>query len=367
VNPFIIISAAGLIAVLFVLRADLHRRRLSLRRSSGWHVLSALDVVCPPVTSGMTGSLLADVIVRSHGTLPLFSPEVRGTLAGVLIAVFLWHEGRRQIQFQRPPGIVLGEWLVLGGAYGLLESHIFGGLRSVPHVTATRLLFFLMILGGATLIPVIVSGFLKGKEVQLILERVAEQGDALQEEYTSPTPECPHPERWNMLDSKSSEVEVIEFLKSLVMTVKPQLIVETGTFLGYSTLKMAEGLKANGFGRIITIEYDPAIFAKAKERIDASGLGSWIEYRNESSLETRIDGTIDLLFSDSLMAIREQEIRRFLPQINPHGLVLIHDASSHFRVVRESALRLEQEGLLSVVLLPTPRGLAIAQKREGRR
>jgi predicted O-methyltransferase YrrM len=130
---------------------------------------------------------------------------------------------------------------------------------------------------------------------------------------------------------------------------------------------MAEGLKANGFGRIITIEYDPAIFAKAKERIDASGLGSWIEYRNESSLETRIDGTIDLLFSDSLMAIREHEVRRFLPQINPHGLVLIHDASSHFRVVRESASRLEQEGLLSVVLLPTPRGLAIAQKREGRR
>src|SRR5260370_36597993 len=92
-----------------------------------------------------------------------------------------------------------------------------------------------------------------------------------------------------------------------------------------------------------------------------------IEYRNESSLETRIDGTIDLLFSDSLMAIREQEVRRFLPQINPHGLVLIHDASSHFRAVRESALRLEQEALLSVVLLPTPRGLAIAQKREGRR
>jgi hypothetical protein len=144
------------------------------------------------------------------------------------------------------------------------------------------------------------------------------------------------------------------------------LILETGTFIGYSAIKMAEGLKANGFGKLITIEFDPAIFAKAKERIDASGLGDWIEYRNASSLETPIDGTIDLLFSDSHLTIREQEIRRFLPQIDARGLILVHDASSHFKVVREAALRLEQEGLISVVLLSTPRGLVIAQKRAGR-
>jgi predicted O-methyltransferase YrrM len=361
------IPVTGLIAVLFVLRADLHRRRLSFRRASGWHVLSALDMLCPALTTAVAAMLLAGVIASSHGTLRLSSPEVRGAMAGALTAFFLWGEGRRQVQFQRPPGVVLGEWLVLGGLWGLLEFYGFGGLRSIPQLMPVSLLLILMILSGATLIAVIVSSFLKGKEVQLILDRVAEQGDSLQEEYTPPTPECPHPERWSMLDSKSSEVEVIEFLKSLVLTLKPQLIVETGTFLGYSTLKMAEGLKLNGFGRIITLEYDPAIFARAKERIDASGLGNWIEYRNESSLETRIDGTIDLLFSDSLMAIREQEIRRFLPQINPWGLILIHDASSHFQVVREAALRLEQEGLISVAFLPTPRGLVIAQKREGRK
>ncbi|HYL10999.1 MAG TPA: class I SAM-dependent methyltransferase [Candidatus Acidoferrales bacterium] len=361
------ILVTGFVAALLVLRADLRRRRLSFRRTAGWHVLSALDVLCPALTAAMAAMLLAAVIASSRGTLPFFSAEVRGALAGALIGLFLWGEGRRQIQFQRPLGIVLGEWLVLGGAWGLLESYGFGGLRSISHLAAVRLLFILMTVSGTAMIAVIVASFLKGEEVRLILDRVAEQGDSLQEEYTPPTPECPHPERWRMLDSKSSEVEVIEFLKSLVVTVKPQLIVETGTFLGYSTLKMAEGLKRNGFGRIVTLEYDPEIFARAKERIAASGLGRWIECRNESSLETRIEGTIDLLFSDSLMAIREQEIRRFLPQINLWGLILIHDASSHFHVVREAALRLEKEGLLSVALLPTPRGLVIAQKREGRK
>jgi hypothetical protein len=35
--------------------------------------------------------------------------------------------------------------------------------------------------------------------------------------------------------------------------------------------------------------------------------------------------------------------------------------------VREAALRMEAEGLISLVLLPTPRGLVVAQKREGRK
>jgi predicted O-methyltransferase YrrM len=223
------------------------------------------------------------------------------------------------------------------------------------------------ILAGGAVIAVIVPRFVKRYEGHHILDRVSEQEEFVQPEYVGPTPECPHPEWWQMVDSQSSELEVLDFLKSIVLTTKPRLIVETGTFIGYSAIKMAEGLKANGFGKLITIEFDPDIFAKAKQRIELSGLRDWIEYRNASSLETPIDGTIDILFSDSHLTIREQEIRRFLPQIDPRGLILIHDASSHFKVVREAALRLEQEGLISVVLLSTPRGLVIAQKRAGRK
>ena len=47
-------------------------------------------------------------------------------------------------------------------------------------------------------------------------------------------------------------------------------------------------------------------------------------------------------------------------------MILMHDASSHLQVVREAALKLEAEGLISVVLLPTPRGLVIAQPKVGR-
>jgi predicted O-methyltransferase YrrM len=198
--------------------------------------------------------------------------------------------------------------------------------------------------------------FKKEKQEHRILRQMERTGDVLQPEYHRPTPECPHPERWSMFDSMTAEVEVLEFLRTLVTTIKPELIVETGTFSGVSTIWLAEGLKANGRGKIISCEFDPVVFAKAKERIDKSAVADWIELRNESSLEMKVEGKIDLFFSDSDM-----------PDINPYGVILMHDASSHLKIVREAALKLEREGLISVVLLPTPRGLVVAQKKESRK
>ena len=199
------------------------------------------------------------------------------------------------------------------------------------------------------------------------MREAKQRAGGLVPEYHRATPECPHPERWSMFDSMTAEVEVLEFLRTLVTTVKPQLVVETGTFMGVSTLWIAEAMRMNGYGRIITCEHDPEVYQTAKEKFAASEFNDLIDLRNESSLKMKVDGTIDLFFSDSDMPIREQEVRRFLPQISPFGLILMHDASSHLKQVREAALKLERDGLISVVLLPTPRGLVVAQKREARK
>jgi predicted O-methyltransferase YrrM len=199
-------------------------------------------------------------------------------------------------------------------------------------------------------------------KVMLQHERAA---GVLLPEYHRATPECPEPERWSMIDSMTAEVEVLEFIATLVTTIKPRLVVETGSFLGVSTEWIARGLERNGFGKVISCEFDTVVYEKARARLEASPLSEWMELRNESSLEMQVEGTIDLLFSDSDMEIRAAEVKRFLPQMNPNGVILMHDASSHLQVVREAALMLEAEGLISVVLLPTPRGLVVAQPRAG--
>ncbi len=267
----------------------------------------------------------------------------------------------------RPDGLVFFVFLSFIGAARFLVGYLTKDPSTAfgPIWPQSANLIFIAL--GAAGFATIKAKFHKLSKEHRILQETAQRGQIEQPESKSPTPECPHPERWRMYDAMTAEVEVLEFLKTLVTTLKPNLVVETGTFMGASTLWIAEGLKQNGFGRVITCEFDPKTFAAAKLRFDESGLSEWIDCRLGSSLELKIEGTIDILFSDSDLALREQEVRHFLPQVNSNGIILMHDASSHLKVVREAALRLEQEGLISVLLLPTPRGLVIAQKRAGRK
>jgi prolipoprotein diacylglyceryl transferase len=283
------------------------------------------------------------------------------------IAAFLWRMGTKSLRGPKAKGEIFANYLIITGIARFLIEIIRINPRSFFGMSNAQAASIASILAGAVLLWRLKSRFHALKKEHRIVEHIAEQGDVLQQEYHKPTPECPHPERWHMYDSMSAEVEVLDFLKAIVTTIKPELVVETGTFSGLSTLRIAEGLKANGVGKVITCEYDAKVFAAAKKRFGGSELGSWIEARNESSLEMKVDGQIDLLFCDSDAPIREQEVRHFLPQVNPYGLILMHDASSSMKTVREAALKLEAEGLLSVLLLPTPRGLVVAQKREGRK
>jgi predicted O-methyltransferase YrrM len=257
--------------------------------------------------------------------------------------------------------------LILTGTARFLVEFIRINPRSFFGMSNAQTVAALSAIAGGILLWRIKRQFHSKKKEHRILEHARAHGDVLQPEYHRPTPECPHPERWRMFDSMTAEVEVLEFLKCLVTTLKPRLVVETGTFLGISALWIAEGLQKNGFGRVVTCEYDQKVFAAAKKRFEASELSEFIECRNESSLDMQVNEAIDLLFCDSDAPLREKEVRRFLPQLNPHGVIVMHDASSVMKTVREAALKLEQEGLLSVLLMPTPRGLVLAQKRQGRR
>ncbi len=288
-------------------------------------------------------------------------------VAWMAIAAFLWRMGTKALKGPKAKGEIFCNYLLLTGVARFLVEFIRINPRSFFGLTNAQAASLASILFGMVLLWRLKSQFHKVRKEHRIVAHIEARGDVLQEEYHRATPECPHPERWHMYDSMTAEAEVLNFLKSLVTTTKPELVFETGTFTALSTLKIAEGLKENGFGRVITCEYDKKVCDAAKKRIDASGLAEWIECRNESSLEMKVEGRIDLLFCDSDAPLREQEVRRFLPQVNPHGLIVMHDASSAMMTVREAALRMEQEGLLSVVLLPTPRGLVVAQKREGRK
>ena len=69
--------------------------------------------------------------------------------------------------------------------------------------------------------------FRKVDPVRKVFNHVMEHGSDPRPEYHRATPECPHPERWSMIDSMTAEVEVLELLGTLVTTLKPQLASAT--------------------------------------------------------------------------------------------------------------------------------------------
>jgi phosphatidylglycerol---prolipoprotein diacylglyceryl transferase len=234
-------------------------------------------------------------------------------IAGVLIFWYLWRRGARAVRHPLAPGVITGEFLIFSGIARFLVEFIRINPRVFLGMSNAQVSGLLTAIAGVILLLIARRRFRNVDPVHKVLNHVTQHGNRqTQAEYHRATPECPNPERWRMFDTMTAEVEVLEFLKCLMTTVKPGLVVETGTFLAVSTLYMAEGLKANGRGKIITCEPDQEVFAKAKEKIDGSGLGKWIDPRCASSLDIKVPGTIDVLFCDSLPELREPEVRHFL-------------------------------------------------------
>jgi predicted O-methyltransferase YrrM len=267
----------------------------------------------------------------------------------------IFHELDRANVLQRPLGLTFAQAALIAGVLITMTSW-----SRIQPVAIT------FVPAGAMVMALRLRDFFSTTEERRVLARIDAGGETLQPEYTAPSFECPEPRLWSMFEAMTAEKEVLDLLYAFVRAAKPRIVVETGTFVGISSTYIARALIDNGRGRLITCEMDPEAHKMAAARFEQQGLSSHIDLRLSSSFELELPETIDLLFCDSDVNVREEEVRRFIDRVNPFGLILMHDAGSNFQVVRHGALRLEQEGLISVVLVSTPRGLVVAQKRQGR-
>ncbi len=113
------------------------------------------------------------------------------------------------------------------------------------------------------------------------------------------------------------------FLSMLVAVSQARLILEIGTFTGYSALSMAASLPPDG--RIITCEIDPRHAAIAKRYIGASPWADRIEVRLGPALDTiaTLEGPFDLVFIDADKSGYRNYYEAVLPKLSEHGLMAI--------------------------------------------
>ena len=108
-------------------------------------------------------------------------------------------------------------------------------------------------------------------------------------------------------------------LEFLVWALQPRLVLEIGTYSGYSALSMGRALPAGG--RIITLEADPERAAFARRHIERHGR---ISVREGDALETiaSLDGPFDLVFIDANKDGYVDYYEAVLPKLAPRGLIV---------------------------------------------
>jgi caffeoyl-CoA O-methyltransferase len=127
------------------------------------------------------------------------------------------------------------------------------------------------------------------------------------------------------------------FLEMLVHATRASLVLEIGTFTGYSAISMAVALPAGG--RIITCEVDPEHAAHARRNIEASGVSDRIELREGPALGTiaSLEGPFDLVFIDADKTGYPDYYEATLPKLSAHGLIALDNTLQDGRVLEQEA------------------------------
>jgi caffeoyl-CoA O-methyltransferase len=123
-------------------------------------------------------------------------------------------------------------------------------------------------------------------------------------------------------------------LEFLVFLAQPRLVLELGTYSGYSALSMAGALPAGA--RIVTCELLDEHADVAERHIAAAGMADRIELRRGPALDTiaTLDGPFDLVFVDADKEGYLAYYEAVLPKLSPRGLIVVDNVLWSGRVVQ---------------------------------
>jgi caffeoyl-CoA O-methyltransferase len=151
---------------------------------------------------------------------------------------------------------------------------------------------------------------------------------AYAEAHTTPPPELMQrlaEETRATLRSPQMLTGVIEgrLLEFLVFALRPQRVLELGTYSGYSSLSMAAQLPPGG--HIDTCEVDETHAEVARRYLDEAGVGDRVTIHVGPALETieRLEGEFDLIFIDADKANYPAYYEALVPRLSPHGIMVL--------------------------------------------
>ncbi|MFD2543489.1 O-methyltransferase [Lacinutrix gracilariae] len=165
-------------------------------------------------------------------------------------------------------------------------------------------------------------------------------------------------------------------LSMISKLIRPKSILELGTFTGYATLCLAEGLQAEG--EIHTIDINEELEDFQRKYFDKSGYGTQIHQHLGSAIDIlpTLDKTFDLVFIDADKPNYVNYFHLIIDKLKPGGIILsdnvlwhgkviepLNDKDTSTKAVLEFNTLLKNDDRIETVLLPIRDGLTISRKK----
>lgn len=124
----------------------------------------------------------------------------------------------------------------------------------------------------------------------------------------------------------TTEVEVFDFLYGFVRMIKPEKVLEIGTFEGDTAIAIAKALRVNNFGGLTTL--DTKDYGQEKNIVEA-GLDKYIECIKSDPLKylAQTNNKFDMAFVDDGHSYEDaiRDLENCDRLVKPHGYILGHD------------------------------------------
>ncbi|WP_400076921.1 O-methyltransferase [Winogradskyella sp. R77965] len=165
-------------------------------------------------------------------------------------------------------------------------------------------------------------------------------------------------------------------LSMISKLINPKTILELGTFTGYSTLCLAEGLHKDG--KLHTIDINEELVDFQRKYFDRSNFGHQIIQHTGSAIDIipSLDLTFDLVFIDADKPNYSNYFHLIIDKLNPGGIILSDNVLWHGKVVEPLDTKdkstkavldyntlLRNDERIETVLLPIRDGLTISRKK----
>ena len=155
--------------------------------------------------------------------------------------------------------------------------------------------------------------------------------------------------------------------------IKPKVILEIGTYTGYSALCLAEGLAENG--KLITIDINEELETMVRKSLKQAGLDGVVDYRigNALNIIPQLDEKFDLVFIDADKENYHKYYDLVIDKVNLNGFILADNVlwsgkvldekpDKDTRAIKTFNSKINEDPRVENVLLPIRDGIMLIRK-----